>query len=192
MLRIKPVVLAILIAFFVLIPTETLKAFPKTAQDFLLLPPYCSARYGRTNEADAARWAKIIGREFWRGIHHYCSGLDLINKANRTTNPAEKKILFGKAYGVINAYTGNVGPRWMPEVSLKKGIALAGYGDVGAAIQEFTKAIRLRPDYTQAYLALSKTYLDLGDKTKAREFLELGLEKKPNSKSIKRALSRLD
>ena len=183
----------ILLSSILIIPARYLAAYPKTDADFALLPPYCKARYGKTNSADAENWKSRLGRLGWTHVHHYCSGLDHLNKANMASDKETRtKELRGAIAGFT--YMQENAPRdfiLQPEISTQKGRAYLRLNQDGAAVQEFYNAIKLNPKYIPAYNALSDYFNNNNKPEEAKKILELGLKENPKSKSLKRRLNKL-
>lgn len=55
----------------------------------------------------------------------------------------------------------------MPIAYYNKGVILAEMGDYTSALQAFTKAIELKPDFGEAYYNRGYVYLNLGNKDSA-------------------------
>ena len=182
----------LLLPLTLIIPAGHLAARPSTDADFALLPPYCKARYGKTNKADVANWKRKMGRG-WTDIHHYCSGLDSANKATRTLDKEKRIDLLNKALHGFSYMQERTGSKFIlqPEISTQKGRVYLRLNQDGAALQEFYNAIKLNPKYTPAYSALSDYYRDNNDPEEARKILEQGLRHKPKSKALKRRLDKL-
>jgi tetratricopeptide (TPR) repeat protein len=183
----------ILLSSILIIPAGYLAAFPKTDADFALLPPYCKARYGKTNSADAENWKRRIGRLGWVHIHHYCSALDHRNKANMASDEETRiKELRGAIGGFT--YMQENAPRdfiLQPEISTQKGRVYLRLNQDGAALKEFYDAIKLNPKYVPAYSELGDYYIDHNEPEEAKKILGIGLKQNPNSKSLKRRLDKI-
>lgn len=184
---------ALLTISMLILPPGHVTAFPETEADFALLPPYCKARFGKTNSADAKNWKRKMGRESWTHIHHYCSGLDSLNKANMADSKDKRVDALKAALGGFS-YMQEHAPRkfiLQPEISTQKGRVYLRLNQHGAALQEFYNAIKLNPKYVPAYSELGDYYHDNNNPEEARKILELGLKNVPESKSLKRRLSNL-
>jgi len=182
-----------LLAITITLSTNLLAKSPTSDADINLLPPYCKAKYGKTSSADADNWKRRFGRGNWVHMHHYCSGLNKMNKAIQSFDVAERNNILESAIKSFDY----VQTRWpstfvlQPEVCLKKGEAFMKLNQVGSALGQFTQATKLNPKYTPAYAELSDYYKDQGEKEKAIQILEQGLTHKPNSKMLKRRLEEL-
>jgi tetratricopeptide (TPR) repeat protein len=182
----------LLLPLTLIIPAGHLAARPSTDADFALLPPYCKARYGKTTKADVANWKRKMGRG-WTYVHHYCSGLDYLNKANMAFDEGKRTLLLNDAVKQFSYVQEHTGSKFIlqPEITTQKGRAYLKLGQDGAALQEFHNAIKLNPKYTPAYSELSDYYSDNNDPEQARKILEQGLRQKPKSKSLQRRLDKL-
>ena len=76
--------------------------------------------------------------------------------------------------GVINASLAKV-PQAARE-QFSKGLEAVGKNDIKTAIEKFTEAVRLYPQFAEAYNELGKMYLKTGDMTKAEEALRRTLQ----------------
>ena len=168
-------------------------AYPKTDADFAKLPEYCSARMNRTGPASQKRWKRIMGQSGWLHLHHYCAALNSINRANLGTRADRIEDSLERALHSINGVLETTGKSFVlrPELHLNKGKVLVRLKRFGDALFEFKKAISIKPDYIPAYSALSDLYVKTGDRENAVRILKTGLEKKPNSRSLKRRLGKL-
>ena len=171
-----------------------------TEQELRTLPPYCRAqRYIRRTrnlqvpEAEIAKWENALGHDYMH-LHHYCWALNSLNRGQRATNEQLRHRYFDNAVRNMEYVQDAADPAFvlMPEISVKKGFALRLMGQDAAASREFLLAIRLRPDYSPAYAALSDYYKDLGELEEARQVLEDGLTKAPKSTTLKRKLEELE
>ena len=153
--------------------TQFLNASPKTDADFALLPPYCKVRFGDHSSADYKNWQRKFGRG-WTDMHHYCEGLDYLNKANMSFDEGNRAKLLNIAVKQFSYVQERTGSKFIlqPEITTQKGRAYLKLGQDGAALQEFYNAIKLNPKYTPAYSALSDYYRDKNDPEEARKILE--------------------
>ncbi len=166
---------------------------PRTDAEFARLPAYCRARWADNNSQQRRYWGKRMGKSFG-GMHHYCAGLNLLNKTLGTTDKnARNELLRGaiKEIEMIREYaTKDFYLR--PEMGNKVGNSYLRLGSFPEAINEFSKGIRLYPKYTLNYVGLSKIYKKQDHITEAKKILELGLKHIPSSKLLKKRLKRLE
>jgi hypothetical protein len=57
---------------------------------------------------------------------------------------------------------------------------------------ELERAAELKPDYWPPYAYMSDYYRETGDRAKAREVLEAGLQRIPESQGLRTRLAELD
>ncbi len=177
--------------WFISFPPATY-AFPKTDADFAKLPKFCQARYNRPG-SNPVKWKKLIGPMYVH-IHHYCSGLNHINKAYSISQPKIRKRVLNRALGGIDYVLKRAQPTFilLPELHTKKGQVLVQLKRYGDAVIEYNSAIRIKHDYVRAYASLSDLHIKLKNHESAIEVLQKGLGFKPNSKSLMRRLNKLN
>ncbi len=81
---------------------------------------------------------------------------------------------------------------WLPEILTKKGESLVRLDRGAEGALEFERAIKLSPEYTLPYAALSDYYKESGQIAKARQALERGLAVAPDSRLLLRRKTDLD
>jgi tetratricopeptide (TPR) repeat protein len=69
-----------------------------------------------------------------------------------------------------------------------RGDVLAKRGDDVAALRDFDAAIRLRPDFAPAYYSRGRSYMQLGELSKARADLSEALRLDPKLEAAQRQL----
>ena len=155
------------------------------------LPRVCHAhpyinellRRPKVSPDERAQWQSTLG-ESYQHYHHYCIGLLLIRRAASDT--AQGRSLYLEAienfdYVVVRSREDFA---LLPEVFLRKGMALRMIDEDAAAATEFLNAIRVKKDYTPAYAGLIDVHLALDDVASALAALETGLKYAPNSKIL--------
>ena len=178
--------------FSIIFASPFVEAYPKTQKDFSMLPKYCYARM-RGTEAESAIWENRFGRKSYIHLHHYCSGLDYLNKANLTVDKKARTINLTKAIKQFN-YIGQHAPTTfslMPENYYNLGKAKKLMKDISGALESFQRSIKLNKKYTRAYAAISDIYVDSGNKVEALKIIQQGLKVTPKSKALKRRLNEL-
>ena len=153
-----------------------------------MLPPYCAPRMADDySSATAKEWIDRFTMENYVHMHHYCLGLMELNRAYGKGRSRGAGDLASSIQNIDYVIKGTAPDFFLqPEFHLNKGKALAFMGRSELAALEFQQAIQLKPDYAAPYAALSDYYRDKGAKQKARETVEQGLEKIPDSKALKR------
>lgn len=180
-----------------ILSSDIYAAYPETAQDFALLPPYCKAKLKPSSPAETELWAKRLGHDFGH-THHFCAALHSIRVANNifATNADSKmdKVgLYKSALGDIKYMEEKADPNYMlfPDIYTSKAEALFALDQPGEAVGYLTKAINKNNKFTKAYSLLANYYLKIGNKKSAKETLEEGLKYSPNSKVLKNKLDKL-
>lgn len=181
----------LLLGFFLLCPMIT-NAVPSSEKELAMLPPYCKARI--KGGADEAFWKAKFGPSGWGHLHHYCSGLNQINKANLATSTEKRNEYL---QGAINGFEyqlkhGKPDFILLPELHTLRGDSYFRLGDPSSAITEYNKAIKVNPKYTKSYIGLSKVFANMGKNKQASDIIKQGLKQKPNSRSLKRQLKKVE
>lgn len=164
--------------------------------ELALLPPYCSGTQQiRTISKDPTsieQYVSIYG-EAYRHTHHYCWALNAQNHAMwlRDRNLRESKLR--NALRDIQYVLERASDSFslLPDIyTSRAGIFLALKRD-GEAVNDYLKAISLKPDHLPAYRALSDLYVDKGDKSSAIRILEQGIDNTENADSLIKRLQKL-
>ncbi|CAH1904794.1 TPR_REGION domain-containing protein [Candidatus Nitrotoga sp. HW29] len=171
--------------------------FTVTKAELASMPPYCTALYGKYHgmpqpQDSPLRHTIPAGCP---SVHHYCDGLKYILRADHAMG---NKADF--SYNMQNAITSfnGVTEEWRsaaPTCSLraeahtnlaKSLLRMVKRQPAAAsqAINSLKQAIELTPGFLQSYLVLADTYIDNGQKRKAKEIVEEGLAHIPNSKAL--------
>jgi len=172
-----------------------------TRDDVLRLPEYCQARVAHvigvqvpaSREDRVQHWKSLFGDDFVM-MKHYCYGLIYANRANLGRDPGNTRYLLQEAANNFEYTFKHVSQQWpyMPKAYVEYGKVLERMGNKPEAAQQYLQAMRLKPDYVMAYIALSMFYERQGDAAAAREVLEDGLKHVPDSASLKRRLAKLE
>jgi len=176
----------------VLLSTTEVEARASSSADFAALPKYCYARM-RGSEAEKQVWKSRFGHGSYIHLHHYCHGLDNLNKANRSADRKVRELMLTKAIKQFN-YIGKHAPQsfvLMPENYYNRGKAMKRLKDISGALESFYKSIQLNKRYTRSYAAISDIYADSGNKADALKIIQQGLKVVPKSKALNRRLKEL-
>jgi len=170
--------------------------FAPTASEMELLPPFCKAKIGHHDKNDAATnyWKGVFGPENWIHIHHYCFGVNFVNRSYRPGKArVERDADLRNAINNFNYVLGHTQSNFSlrADVMVQKARALHRLGNEAEVAGLYMKAIELKPDYVPAYIALGDYYKDSGDRAKARETYEAGLKKVPDNSLLNRRIRRL-
>ncbi len=196
----RRVFVALLSWLILLLPLPTVaNRFPKTESEFAKLPPICKARMQETkarrkdNNSNYYLWRKRLGSDFIH-VHHYCAGLNILNKSWGVTDSKNRDSMLKSAIGEISYTQKHTSPKFFlqSEMAFSKGSILILLNNSVAAHKEFRKGIQLNPKYSRNYSALSDLYKKQGNIEEARYILEQGLTYSPKSKGLNRRLKKLD
>jgi len=168
-----------------------------TEEEMRLLPPYCEAKIGadRDNMAAQKHWSDVFGAENWLHLHHYCDGLNFMNRSFKRGSDRNardfdlRRAVNNFDYVLTRASNDFV---LLPEIMAQKARALHMLGRKAEAASLDAKVIAMQPDYIPAYIALGDFYKESGDLKKARETYEAGLIQHPGQRSLVRRLKRLE
>ncbi len=165
--------------------------FATTDMERFQLPVYCTAR-SHPGTPDFKHWDKKMGSENFIHIHHYCSGLNGLNKAYFLKEPHKSRMLEG-ALGGIDYVLSRASKHFylLPEMHLKKGEIYQLLNTNQKAIEEYNIAIASNPKYSPPYYNLAKIYMEQGNKEKAVDILTKGLEVNPTSKLLSKKLAKI-
>lgn len=172
--------------------------YPKTAQEFALLPPYCKAKMQPSSPAEQQLWSKRIGDGFGH-IHHYCAALNSLREAqgiygkDKESLMVKTSMLRSSVINNISYMEKNTSPSAiiMPHIYTTKAEAYLMLGQTGEAFEYFNKAIKANRKFTKPYALMSDYYVKINNKKDALEILKKGLKYSPRSKQLKRRLKKL-
>lgn len=160
--------------------------------DIELLPVYCKVRKAGNTHPEYKKWAKVMGNDFIH-IHHYCDGLALQIKANRTINIKKKQQFLQQALGEIN-YTLRYSSKnfiLKPKIFYDIGKIYEELDKSAEAMNAYRQSILLNPKVSLPYVALSDLYLKQNNKNEAVSILKKGLKYKPDSIQLKSRLEKI-
>ena len=181
-----------------------LQEFAVTREELAMMPPYCTARLGRQAGLppfEASPLRNTVPLSCYFVIHHYCDGLKDMIRVHTATDPNESDYWRGQAEGAINS----VIVEWdqkNPDCPLRADAYLnlgkaqllktrRHHGAPAQAALNFSRALELKPDYVDAYDALSDLYREEGNKRKALSVVEDGLRHVPDAKGLLRRFKAL-
>lgn len=181
-----------LLAVLILLAESSRADFPNTELEFAQLPPYCKARFSGSHSSYFRLWDKKLGGKNFIHMHHYCSGLNGINKAYFLKEPFKGRMLTSALGGIDYVLERAEKDFYLfPEMHLKKGEIYVLMKEHPKAISEFRIAIELNPKYIPPYYHLARLYNEIGNKEEAVKTLETGLDINPNSKLLRKTLKTI-
>jgi hypothetical protein len=91
------VILGFVVGFHALFAhAQDLKGTKPTDQELMMLPPYCQARL--KGDANTKKmWSRQMGSDIFVHLHHYCFGLNFMNRMMLTMDNKEKTFLARRA-----------------------------------------------------------------------------------------------
>ncbi len=156
-----------------------------TQSELTTLPPYCAARFDERSAA-FKNWKTSMGPNFIH-IHHYCAGLNFMNRARGSFSSGRQDTLGAVVREfdyVLDHVTADFYLR--PEILMNRGIALTMLKRNGEAVGNLMKAIELDAKQPRAYMALADLYLKQNNRSKALETATEGLRHNPDTESLQR------
>jgi len=179
--------LSILLLLFSMHAQGELLPFMPSPSELALLPDYCKARFTEQHSPEYQAWAQRVGPKFL-SIHHYCAGLNYINRYQRLVNDEKRAYYLSRAVPEID-YVAQAMPAGFllaGEIYLNRGIAYRLMRNDAAAARDFAKAIEHDPNQVRAYVYLSEFHARTGKKAQALELVSLALQRVPGNKALQR------
>ena len=171
--------------------TQAQAEFKVTDAEIARLPIFCAARY-KGSATEYKLWVQRLGQGFDH-THHYCNGLNYINRYYSSRSQQDKRFNLNNAEGNLQYMVANADPGYslMPDVYLNLGVVYSLTNQTAQAITHFNKAIELNPRQPKAYNALSDYYAKTKQSAKALEIVTTGLRYNPDTKSLQRRYTEL-
>lgn len=181
----------ILLALLVGLPTAAAQAnwLPSPAE-MAALPPYCAARFNEGSDAFRT-WRSNMGGDFSH-VHHYCAGLNFLNRARGSFTSGRNGGL-GAAVREFDYVLTHASPGFYlrAEILMNRGVALSLMKRDGEAVGNLLEAIRLDARQPRAYMTLADLYDKQKNRGKALETVSEGLRQNPGTKSLQRRYTEL-
>jgi tetratricopeptide (TPR) repeat protein len=168
-----------------------------TPEEVALLPEFCRhtqlivPRHG--SDAAQKEWIARVGPSFLH-MHHYCIAVVAYVRSFRHANrPADRSGYLVFAWQNLTYVVNNseAGFALMPEVLYRRGQVRFRQGMLAEAAKDLEDALQGDPNHVRASYELSQVAVALGDRARARTVLEKALERAPESRLLKLALSDL-
>jgi tetratricopeptide (TPR) repeat protein len=156
------------------------------------LPPYCAARFDESSAAFAS-WKANMGSDFIH-IHHYCAGLNFLNRARSMASSDKNRTgTLEAALRNFNYVLTNTHPDFylQPDFLMNRGITYSMLHKDSAAVGDLLKAIEMDPKLARAYVTLADMYEKQTNRSKALETVTEGLRHNPDTRSLQRRYSEL-
>jgi len=171
------------------------------SREMSMLPEYCKYTMffrdhvpGASDRATVERWSAVMGPMF-NHMHHYCWALMSTNRALLIARTKQERNYALNSSIPDFDYVIERAPAdfsLLPEFLTKKGENLLRLERVGEGMAEIDRALSIKSNYWEAYVALSDYYRDKGDIAKAREWAEKGLAVSPGTMPLQRRVAQFD
>lgn len=164
-----------------------IRNFRPSATEMQQLPPYCAVKFNTTMDSPEWKtWRNQLGPNF-NDIHHYCAGLNFLNRYYRAPTFEKSGMLQGAKRNF--EYMEKAASPEFPlraDIYLNHGITLKLMGQPGLAIKDLQQAIEINPKLAKAYVELISLYKSNKQSTQAMDIAVAGLKQIPDSNALQR------
>ena len=166
-------------------------AWAPTAAEMAALPAYCGARFNEGSEAFKT-WRSTMGGDFIH-IHHYCAGLNFLNRSYGMSSTRDRQGTLGGAVREFDYVLTHASPEFYlrAEILMNRGVALSQLKRPGEAIANLNQAIEKNPELPRAWMTLADMYDAQKQRAKALETVTEGLRHNPGTRSLQRRYTEL-
>lgn len=156
--------------------------------EMLRLPPYCQAKFNLprgTPEWNA--WRDRIGENF-NDIHHYCAGLNYMNRYWGAGDKLGKNFYLERALANFDYLVKAQKPDFAlrAEMYANRGEVYKLMGRSGEAIRDFEQAVAIDPRMARPYLQMADVHVAAKSQKRALEVVTNGLRHLPDSTALQR------
>lgn len=178
-----------LLAMLFTIPSA-MAGWAPTPAEMAALPPYCAARFDEGTEAFKS-WRSTMGDDFIH-IHHYCAGLNFLNRA-RAQAASKAGGTLGAVVREFDYVLTHASPDFYlrSEILMNRGVALSMMKRDGEAVSNLLQAIERDARQPRAWLALADLYDRQKNRSKALQTVSEGLRHNPDTRSLQRRYAEL-
>lgn len=179
------------LVFMVVTPARAVDASYPTDAELKRLPPFCTWKL-RGGAAEYQQGTALLGEQF-KNSHHYCAGLNFVNRYYRSPASAEGKSMLHFA---INEFTYMVdhlvaNSSMAGESHLERGVAFALSKRDAEAARDFQQAVIHNPRLAKAYLGWADFLADRKRRAEALKVVTEGLRHVPDSRPLQRRYESL-
>ncbi len=166
-------------------------AWAPTAAEMAALPAYCGARFNEGSEAFKT-WRSTMGGDFIH-IHHYCAGLNFLNRSYGMSSTKDRQGTLGGAVREFDYVLTHASPEFYlrAEILMNRGVAMSQLKRPGEAIANLNQAIEKNPELPRAWMTLADMYDAQKQRAKALETVTEGLRHNPGTRSLQRRYTEL-
>jgi tetratricopeptide (TPR) repeat protein len=164
-----------------------------TDAELASLPPLCKVKMkAGAGSPEYKTWEQSMGKD-WLHTHHYCAGLNFLNRYYRARSASDKGSNLKNAQGNLQYMVTHAAPTYslMPDVYLNLGVVYSLSNQPAQAITHFSKAIELNPRQPRAYNAMADYYSSIKQTARALETVSEGLRHNPDTRSLQRRYTEL-
>jgi tetratricopeptide (TPR) repeat protein len=164
------------------------QGFKPNAAELLRLPPYCQAKFNLPQGSAASNaWRDQIG-ENYKDLHHYCAGLNYVNRYWGEQDPRQRSYYLQRALGNFDYMVKAEKPGFAlrAELYLNRGEVFRIMRKPGQAIDDFKRALSINPNLEKPYLQLADLHKAGKSTARALETVTEGLRHIPDSKPLQR------
>lgn len=167
---------------------------PPTEIELKRLPAFCTVKM-REHSGDREalrRGIAMIGPQF-QNAHHYCNGVNFLNRYYRAPFSAGAGSNLAMARNELDYMVDHMTPgsSIAGEIFLYRGIVNSLMKKDAEAVTDLQQAIARDPTLFRAYLTLADFYNERKQREKALEVVTNGLRNTPDSKGLKRRYKEL-
>ncbi|MBP8277502.1 MAG: hypothetical protein KAX55_11485 [Propionivibrio sp.] len=158
----------------------SLEPFAPSEAELANLPPFCVRKL--KNQMTPQEGA------MYPSVHHYCFGLNFINRAARARDANSRSFNLTSAKGEIN-YTIRASPKdhWLlPQLYTDLGRTHLKLKEADQAIRAFSQALNVNNAYEPAYRGLIDSFRAAGSPSSVLDVARSGLRYFPDSKYLKK------
>lgn len=182
-------------------PAHATKPPNWTDAEVLAVAPFCpdtmGFRYGdaySTNTSpNAKKWVGMMGQYFWH-MHHYCWARMNVTRSMRAGLTPQARYalradaLTDYAYVIRNSSADFV---MLPEVFMRQGETFVLMERYAEAEKSFAQAVEKKPDFWPPYLRWANLLKSNGDRKRAIEVAQRGLQQAPDAQPLRQLLKEL-
>ena len=162
---------------------------PMTEREVKQLPNYCMVKYREQQGDTGARreGMAILGSQY-SNVHHYCSGLNYLNRYYRHMSQRDAGSYLSFAITEFNYMVEHMHPQSSiaAEIFLNRGLAYSHAKNDAKAMSDLQQALNLDPKFARAYITIADRYAKLKNRVKALEVVTEGLRHAPDNRALKR------
>lgn len=158
------------------------------------LPYYCTIKRQLENGVSGAREAgyAALGEQFGN-VHHFCNGLNFINRYYRSQFGPNAKSNLASAINEFTYMADHMVPKstLAGEIFLNRGVAFSLAKRDMEALKDFRQAISLNPKLPKAYMSLADFLNEKKQRVEALKIVTQGLQNIPDNSALKRRYDEL-